>query len=179
MKSVLLVSGLIVGTGLALLVPFLMASTRGPIIAIDDLKDTYEVGENITFTVNVEGQLDRHCNYHTFPEVTIQNEDKENVYENRAIYLGISCDPNPSFISSHWTYPIQRDHEAWGINSTKENISINRTGTYALIVSFDKEKITRQFVVASYMSPPQLFPSALEPLERDKISELNVVDVIR
>jgi hypothetical protein len=140
--------GLIVGTGLALLIPFLLISARGLAITVDDLKDAYAVGESIKFTVNVEGQLEKHCNYHTYPDVMIQMEGaEESVYANRALYLGISCDPSPSFISSHWKYPIQRDNEAWGVNSTKESINIDKAGSYILTVSFDEERITKQFVI--------------------------------
>jgi hypothetical protein len=72
---------------------------------------------------------------------------EESVYENRAIYLGISCDPSPSYVSSHWTYPMQRDNEIWGVNSTKKSINIDEAGSYILSVSFDKERITKQFAI--------------------------------
>ncbi|OLC23770.1 MAG: hypothetical protein AUH37_01510 [Candidatus Nitrososphaera sp. 13_1_40CM_48_12] len=69
--SILLILGLIVGVGLALLVPFVLISTRELVIRIDNLKDSYRPGENISFTINAEGLLEKQCNYHAFPEVEI------------------------------------------------------------------------------------------------------------
>lgn len=176
-KSIFLITGLITGTGLALLVPFLLISARGLSITIDGLKDTYTVDENITFTVNVEGQLEKHCNYHTYPSVMIQSEGAaEVVYENQAIYLGISCDPSPSYVSSHWKYPMQRDNESWGINSTKESININEAGSYVLTVSFDKARITKQFAIASSIPEGQqpLPTSTQGPLDGEQAAAIRV-----
>lgn len=144
----LLIAGLITGAGIVLLVPFLLQSTRGLTITIGGVKDTYVAGENITFTVNVEGQLQKLCNYHTFPEVTIQQlQDEKVVYSNRVPYLGISCDSTPSYISSHWTYPMKRENEMWGVNSQNETISLHKAGSYLLTASFDKATSTKQFSV--------------------------------
>jgi hypothetical protein len=91
--------------GITLLVPFLLQSTHAPRIRIGELKDTYGSGENIRFTVNVEGQLEKICNYHTFPEVMIEQMPNEKVvYSNAVPYLGISCDSKLYFITLDLSY---------------------------------------------------------------------------
>jgi hypothetical protein len=115
---------------------------------VGNLKDVYSPSENITFAVNVEGQLDRLCNYHTPAEVMIQQTlDEKVVYSNRILYLGVSCDSTPSYISSHWTYPMKRENEMYGVNSQNETISLNKPGSYLLTASFDKATVTSQFFV--------------------------------
>jgi hypothetical protein len=144
----MLILGLIVGVGLALLVPFVLISTRDLTITIDNLKNSYRPRENITFTISAEGLLQKHCNYHVFPEVEIHHlPDDLIVYSNRVPYLDISCDPSPSYISSHWTYPMRRENELYGINSQNETIEITEPGFYLVSAYFDRANTTKQFSV--------------------------------
>jgi hypothetical protein len=147
-KSILIIAAIIVGTGAALLVPFLLQSARSLAITIGGLKDTYMPGENIEFTVSVEGRLERLSNYHTAPEVMIQQmPDEKVVYSNLVPYLATSCDSTPSYVSSHWAYGMKRENELYGINSQNETISLSKAGSYLVTASFEKATNLQQFSV--------------------------------
>jgi hypothetical protein len=143
-----MILGLITGVGLVLLVPLVLKSTKELAITIDGLKHTYSPGDSITFTVNAEGLLEKQCNYHTAPAIFMQRiSDNKVIYSNREPYLATSCDPHSSYISSHWTYPMRRDNELYGINSQNETIAISQPGSYLVSAFFDKANVTKQFSV--------------------------------
>jgi hypothetical protein len=148
-KSVVLVLSLVIGAGAVMIVPLLFVSADDLEVSLAGLKNRYMPGETIAFSVNVEGRLDRHCNFHTFPEVTIQEmPDESVVYSNRVPYTGASCSPTRSYMSSHWTYPIQRDNELYGINSQNATLSLNKAGDYLVTASFDKATVRKAFSIS-------------------------------
>lgn len=64
-----------------------------------------------------------------------------------------SCDPHSSYISSHWTYPMRRENELYGVNSQNETIGITEPGFYLVSAYFDRANSTKQFSVIADKEP--------------------------
>ena len=121
------------------------------ILTVNDLKDTYEAGEPISFTLITKGASNNICNYPK-PSVQIIGIDEKN---------GVWSTP-PTFQTSMGC-PIQPFRNEWRFGYGGEelpfqsafphdkryenNIAIEEAGRYKIIATFDNHGTEKEFTV--------------------------------
>lgn len=121
------------------------------ILTINDLKRTYQAGEPVSFTLITKGTSNNSCNYPRLSVHIIGIDEKEGVWG------------TPPTVQTSMGCPIQPFYNEWRFGYSGEelpfksafihdkryenNITIEETGRYKIIGTFDYHRTEKEFTV--------------------------------